>query len=237
MTPLLNRLQTICRWDPSLRLSKLGQVSKQWTTTALQGSGIPGWLILTRDERSCPLAVWVPRKENPVPQVIRVVWDERCFEDTILRVEYTSTSIYIADIWTWNGLNLFESTNFRTRMEFLRGIFDKVYTPCPVFESKKIELRENLRDARGREYYTDAVGERGVFVEESQDVFEVVATDIPDVYKMSNGCYLRVRTMQLSRHLRSLGRKFRVKCTQNEDTTWSPIIDSLSDTNGTKVKD
>jgi hypothetical protein len=188
---------------------------------------MPGWLCLTRDDSSKPIAFWVQRKDNATPQVFRVVWDERCFEDTILRVEYTSTHVYIADVWMWNGTQMFKTKSFEQRAKFLKAAFEATYTPCPEFETKAVSLRENATEIRGHEYYSDAHGEKGIFIESKPDVsdkYEIIATDIPDVYKVADVGYLRVRTMALSKQLRALGRVFTLECVQNEDGTWTPRI-------------
>ena len=230
----MNRLKTVYRWDPGFRMTRQGNVGP-YSVKVPQGGGIPGWLCLTRDESSKPIAFWIPRKENPVPQPIRVVWDERCFEDTILRVEYTPTHVYLADAWMLNGTPLFTTTTFSKRQELLKSLFS-MYTPCPEFETRAIQLREDIEDIRGYEYYNNSEGEKGIFAEckkEEKLKYEIIATDIPDVYRVADVGYLRVRTMALSKKLRTLGRVFALECVQNEDGTWTPVIDSLpSNTNG-----
>lgn len=217
-----------------MRMTRQGAVGP-YTVKAPQTNGVPGWLCLTRDELSNPIALWVPRKDGAVPQVFRMVWDERCFEDTILRVEYTFTHLYIADVWMWNGIPLFKKTTFSQRSAMIKSIFENAYTPCPLFETRKVDLRENAPDIRGHEYYNDTVCEKGIFMECKPDVtnkYEIVATDIPDVYKVADVGYLRVQTLALSKHLRTLGKVFTLECVQNEDGTWTPRIESPSNTNG-----
>jgi len=67
---------------------------------------------------------------------------------------------------------------------------------------------------------------KGVFAEckkkEETLKYEIVATDIPDVYKVADVGYLRVRTMALSKTLRAMGRVFALECVQNDDGTWTP---------------
>jgi len=231
----MNRLRTLYKWDTSFRMTRQGKVG-QYSIKVPQGGGIPGWLCLTRDEQSNPIALWIPRKEQPVPQPIRVVWDHRCFEDTILRVEYTPTHVYLADAWMLNGTPLFMTTTFSQRQDMLKSLLS-MYTPCPEFETRKIQLREDtMDDIRGYEYYTNTEAEKGIFAEckkEEKLKYEIVATDIPDVYRVADVGYLRVRTMALSKKLRTFGRVFALECVQNDDGTWTPIIDSLpSNTNG-----
>ena len=225
----MNRLKTLYGWDSGLRMTRQGQGQVgTFTCKSPQTSGMPGWLCLTRDESSTPVAYWVPRKPDAIPQIFRMVWDERCFEDTILRVEYTSTHMYIADMWMWNGTPMFKTKSFAQRNEFLK-LAMAAYTPCPAFETRKVEHRDNATDIRGYEHYTDAHGEKGIFMEtkpevQNHDKYEIVSTDIPDVYKVADVGYLRVQTLALSKHLRSLGSVFTLECVQNEDGTWTPRI-------------
>ena len=204
------------------------------TLKAPQGSGIPGWLCLTRDPvNSTPVALWVPRRIDPKPQVFRIVMDDRCFEDSILRVEYTSTHLYIADVWMWNGIKIFNRTSFAWRQTYLKDMISAMYTPCPGFESRAVELRdEGMSDIRGYEYYTDRIGETGLFKEETAPTettttYQITTTEVPDVYKLDGDLgYLRVRTLELSRALRTLGPSFRLRCVKNseDDGTWTPLL-------------
>jgi hypothetical protein len=135
--------------------------------------------------------------------------------------------VYIADVWMWNGIQMFKTRSFEQRAKFLKAVFEATYTPCPEFETKMIALRENATEIRGHEYYSDAHGEKGIFIESKPDVsdkYEIVATDIPDVYKVADVGYLRVRTMTLSKKLRGFGKVFTLECVQNEDGTWTPRI-------------
>lgn len=232
---LLQRLQDLYRWDSSLRLSKRGRVS-DFNVKVPQTNYTPGWLCLTRDEVGEPIALLVQQHRTPKITKVRCVLDERCYEDSILRVEYTSSSIYLADIWMWNASVLFTYTNFKQRQELLEYVYGNLYIPCREFESHEIMLRTSATSIRGYEHYTDCLSEYGTFVEiaeeDENDVYEITSTDIPDVYRLSNGGYLRVRTLELSRYLRTLGKMFKLKCIQNEDNTWSPVEISHQNTNG-----
>lgn len=234
----MKRLETLYEWDPTMRLTRQATRPIHGHTVKVpQGSGIPGWLCLTRDSSSTPIALWTPRKTVD-PQVFRIVMDDRCFEDSILRVEYTPTHLYIADVWMWNGIKLFSRTSFAWRQTFLQNILPLVYTHCPGFESREVELRsERMEGIRGYEYYTSSVGVTGLFREEvipTRKTYEINATDIPDVYKLEGDLgYLRVRTIELSRALRLMGSTFRLHCVKNpeNDGTWTPIIESRGNTN------
>jgi len=242
----MNRLRSLYGWDPAVRVTRQGKVPIDYTTKVAQGMGAPGWLCLTRDEFSKPVSLWVPRKEGAQPQILRMVIDERCYEDTILRVEYTPTHVFIADAWMWNGAPLFQTTSFASRQTFLRSVFPEVYTPCTPFESRRLALRETNKATRGFEYYTDAPGERGVYSETIDAVLsqpallpsstlaecQITATDTPDVYTVSTGGFLRVKTLAMSRALRAMGGTFSINCIRNEDDTWTPVIESHTNTNG-----
>lgn len=234
----MKRLQTLYGWDPAARMTRQATKPIRGSTARVpQGSGIPGWLCLTRDPASsAPVALWVPRRVDPKPQVFRIVMDERCFEDSILRVEYTSTHLYIADVWMWNGVKMFNRTSFAWRQTYLNEMISVMYTSCPGFESRAVELRnDGMPDVRGYEYYTDRIGETGLFKEEipeaaprtEKTTYQITTTDVPDVYKLEGDLgYLRVRTLELSRTLRSLGPSFRLHCVKNpeDDGTWTPVL-------------
>jgi hypothetical protein len=190
--------------------------------SAPQGKGIPGWIWLTRNPT--PIAYWIPRKDTPNLEPIRMALDERCYEDSILRVERTATHFYIADVWMWNGTPIFHKTSFQERQTFLEKIYT-LYTPS-IFETLPILLRSAVTDTRGKEYYTDDKGVYGIYIE-NVNTIEIVKTDIPDVYRIpSVGEYLRVQTLALSKRLRTLGDVFHLVCTRNEDGTWTPKLDS-----------
>ena len=241
----MKRLQSVYDWDPSMRMTRQATKPIRGSTVKVpQGSGVPGWLCLTRDPtNSAPLAIWVPRRVDPKAQVFRIVMDERCFEDSILRVEYTPTHLYIADVWMWNGVKIFNRTSFAWRQTYLRDMLPTMYTSCPGFESRAVELRgDTIADIRGYEYYTDRIGETGLFKEEEpvaeSRTYQITTTDVPDVYKLEGDLgYLRVRTLELSRALRAMGPSFRLQCVKNaeDDGTWTPIIESHGNTNGSRT--
>jgi hypothetical protein len=218
-------------WDPSLRLSRLGtRPNSQEVISVPQGNGTPGWIYLTRNPD--PIAFWVNRVENANGTPLRIVMDDRCFDETIFRVERTSTHLYIADVWMWNGTPLFGTTTFKERQDILEKIYT-LYTSCPGFETCPVQLRKDVKDVRGLEYYSNEKGARGIFVEHTG--FEITKTGVPDVYRVSDGGYLRVKTLALSKHLRTLGEKFVLDCKKNEDGTWTPILSSGTLTNGSNT--
>jgi hypothetical protein len=92
---------------------------------------------------------------------------------------------------------------------------------------------EAMTDIRGYEYYTDRIGETGLFKEETptpiakETTYQITTTDLPDVYKLEGDLgYLRVRTLDLSRALRTMGPSFRLQCVKNpeDDGTWTPVL-------------
>ena len=88
---------------------------------------------------------------------------------------------------------------------------------------------------RGLEYYSNEKGARGIFVEHTDSRFLVTKTEVPDVYRVSNGGYLRVKTLALSKQLKTLGDTFTIDCEKNEDGTWTPILSSGTLTNGSNT--
>ena len=191
-----------------------------------QGNGAPGWLWLTRNP--IPVAYWIPRQDSAVPEPIHIVMDERCFEDTLLRVERTRTHIYIADVYMWNGMSLYSSTTFEQRQTYCANLL-ALYTSCPAFETYALLSRADVPECRGYEHFVQEKGAKGVFVpvQPTVETESIVRTDIPDVYKLpAHNEYLRVKTLALSKHLRGLGAAFNLPCVRNEDGTWTPKIES-----------
>ena len=138
---------------------------------------------------------------------------------------------------------MFNRTSFAWRQTYLRDMLPTMYTSCPGFESRAVELRgDTIADIRGYEYYTDRIGETGLFKEEEpvaeSRTYQITTTDVPDVYKLEGDLgYLRVRTLELSRALRAMGPSFRLQCVKNaeDDGTWTPIIESHGNTNGSRT--
>jgi hypothetical protein len=136
----------------------------------------------------------------------------------------------------FNSKPIFDSTTFEERQTRMKTLYSTFYTPCPVFESFCIQMRSDLTDVRGKEYYTNQRGAIGIFVEDkvSEDEVEldIVKTDIPDVYKIpAIKEYLSVKTLVLSTYLRTLGASFRLRCLNNKDGTWTPLLSSFPLTN------
>jgi hypothetical protein len=135
---------------------------------------------------------------------------------------------------------MFEKMNFADRATFLQNAIPVVYTPCQAFESRRVALRDVSVSARGYEYYTNSPGEKGIYSDAvvapapvaDTNRYEIMATDVPDVYSVSAGGYLRVKTLALSKALRAMGRKFVLECQKNVDGTWTPVIESHPNTNG-----
>jgi hypothetical protein len=224
----VNRLRTVYKWDEDRRMTCLAPPPAQYEVKVAQGFGVPGWLCLTRDSSSQPVAYWVQR--NRSVQILRIVLDDRCFEDTILRVEYTPTHVFIADVWMWNGSPTFKTTTFAWRQAFLEEVFPLVYTSCPGFESRAFALRNHVgASVRGYEYYTNGKGSTGKFSlaapPPAKTTYEIHATEVPDVYRLAVGGYLRVKTLALSKRLAAMGKVFRLECVKNgDDDTWTPLL-------------
>ena len=144
--------------------------------------------------------------------------------------------MYLADLWMFNGTPIFDRTTFEERQIKLKEVFSTFFTNCPAFQSSSLDLRSNMKDHRGKEYYTNDRGAKGIFVEndikKDELKLEVIRTDTPDVYRIpSNGEYLRVRTLSLSCYLNSLDDRFFIRCKNNYDGTWDPLLSSNTLTN------
>lgn len=164
-------------------------------------SGLPdnGWLFLTRNPD--PIAFFIDRVKDLTP--LRLVMDERCFEDTLIRVTRTETTLVLHDLVLLNGTR-------PTRKEQLAALHANAYTSVPVFETYRLVLCDPTDDG---------------------EAVTVSRTDVPDVYRVSSGGYLRVPTLALSRHLRTLGERFQIRAIDNRDGTWtisSPITNEVS---------
>lgn len=122
--------------------------------------GNPGWLLLTHNEQSDPVALFVDKHEKPIS--LPIILDERMFSDTVLRVIQLKPDVYMAcDIRYLNGLCVYEKLNFVARRALLENLLDAFHTT---------ELTALLTEApvdcilHGWEHYDDEPGTLGVFL-------------------------------------------------------------------------
>lgn len=151
--------QRIKRLYPWKLLVKKGEQTSQ-TVRVPQYSGIPGWLLLTHNEKSEAKALFVTTKSEEVP----IVLDERLFSDTVLRVVRVKPSIFLAyDIPIYNGTNLVETKSYSKRSALLKTLLDTFHSP----DLTALVLPEDAPYGsilRGHEWYDEDPGTMGVFI-------------------------------------------------------------------------
>ncbi len=122
--------------------------------------GNPGWILLTHDEESKPLALFVDKHDKPVS--LPIILDERMFSDTVLRVIQLKSDVFLAcDIRYLNGTNVYEKLNYSARRSLLENLLDEFH---------RTDLTALLTEApvdcilHGWEHYDDSPGSLGVFL-------------------------------------------------------------------------
>lgn len=143
-------------WKP---LVKKGELSSQ-TFRVPQYSGIPGWLLLTHDEKNQAKALFVTTKSEEVP----IVLDERVFSDTVLRVVRLSPKLFLVyDIPIFNGTNLVETKGYPDRKKLLTELLEEFHSP----DRTALVLPEDAPYGsllRGYEWYDELPQTMGVFL-------------------------------------------------------------------------
>jgi hypothetical protein len=146
-----------CPWKPHV---KKGSVEDRHHQKIPQYVGNPGWLLLTHNEQSDPVALFVDKHEKPVS--LPIILDERMFSDTLIRVIQLKPEVYIAcDLRYLNGTNVYEKLNYTNRYALLENLLDAFHTT---------ELTALLTEAptdsilHGWEHYDDEPGTLGVFL-------------------------------------------------------------------------
>lgn len=151
------RMRRLCPWKPHV---KKGSVEDRHHLKIPQFVGNPGWLLLTHNEHSDPVALFVDKHDKPVS--LPIVLDERMFSDTVLRVIQMKPDEYMAcDIRYLNGTNVYDKMNYATRRELLKSLLDAFHTT---------ELTALMTGPpyyallHGFEHYDDEPGSLGVFL-------------------------------------------------------------------------
>jgi hypothetical protein len=218
----MDRFRRLYKWASDLKLSKRMTPCDDQTIRVPQTIGQAGWLILHRNPKS--ECLWVVRSQL-ASQSVSFVIDERCFDDTIFRVEKTNTNIYLADVFLWQGVPVHTTLSFSERQSLLEGFLRTCYTPCPEFEWKPLRLRsEATIQLKGFEYYSDAPGNIGAFTEDTRVLYTIRRTEIPDVYSVDGeDGYLDVPDLPTSQHLLALGECFQLFCKKQENDLWEIV--------------
>lgn len=155
--------------------------------------------------------------------------DERICGDTLLRVEKIGPLEFaVADIWLYNGNCVFACSTFEQRYEWLQKLLS-TFTRCienvTIDLIHKSDLDFNQIQIRGYECYIDEMGKTGYFVEDDGTrMMKVKKLQLPDCYEVEGGGYLRVPTLSLSHHLRSLGDSFQLRCKKMDAESWSVVV-------------
>ena len=217
------RFHRLYKWASDLRMSKKSEPYDYQTIRAPQTEGQAGWLILNRNPN--PEALFVIRSQLSSQKVSYVI-DERCFDDTIIRVEKGKDAIYLADIYVWQGVQVHSTMSFAERQELLKGFYKHLYTPCSAFEWMPLKLRsEATCKIKGYEYYSDEPGNIGSFTDDVRTAYTIRRTSVSDVYAVEGQAgYLEVPTLEVSQALRRMPDVFECYCKRTEDDEMWEII-------------
>jgi hypothetical protein len=158
---------------------------------------------------------------------IPCIADERICGDTILRAERMGPfEFVIADIFIFNSNCVYACSTFEQRYHWLKELMDTF-----IYNSKnstqfihKKDLNHTHR-IRGYEEHLDEPGKHGYFADvEDKDIKEVTKLSIPDCYEVSPADgYVRVPDLKTSVFLRSKGQTFKLKCSKNQDGSWTVL--------------
>jgi hypothetical protein len=150
-------MRRLCPWKPHV---KKESVKDHHLLKIPQYVGNPGWILLTHDEESKPLALFVDKHDKPVS--LPIILDERMFSDTVLRVIQLKSDVFLAcDIRYLNGTNVYEKLNYSARRSLLENLLDEFH---------RTDLTALLTEApvdcilHGWEHYDDSPGSLGVFL-------------------------------------------------------------------------
>ncbi len=151
------RIRRLCPWKPHV---KKGNVEDRHLLKIPQYVGNQGWVLLTHNEESKPIALFVDKRETPV--VLPIVLDERLCSDTVIRVVQLKPSVFLAcDIRVLNGICVYEKLSYAARHALLEDLLNAFH---------HTDLTALLIDAptdcilHGWEHYDDEPGTIGVFL-------------------------------------------------------------------------
>jgi hypothetical protein len=139
---------------------KKGSVEDRHHQKIPQYVGNPGWLLLTHNQDSNPVALFVDKHDKVTS--LPIVLDERVFSDTVLRVIQLKPDVFLAcDIRYLNGTCVYEKLSYTARRALLESLLDAFH---------HTELTALLTEApmdsllHGWEHYDDEPGTLGVFL-------------------------------------------------------------------------
>lgn len=172
------------------------------------------------------MCVWITPHES---RKLTCIADERICGDTLLRVEKIGDKEFaVSDIWLYNGNCVFACSTFQQRYEWLQKLLS-TFTDCienvTIDLIHKSDLDFSQIEIRGYECYTNEIGKSGYFVDDDGTrMLKVKKLQLPDCYEVESGGYLRVPTLTMSHHLRSLGDVFEVRCKKADEESWNVVF-------------
>lgn len=117
-------------------------------------------MLLTHSKEGDPLALFVDRHDAVTS--VPIIFDERVFSDTVLRVIQLNSDVYIAcDIRYLNGICVYEKLSYAKRRELLESLLDAFHHTDLTALLTEAPVGSSLH---GWEYYDDEPGTMGVFL-------------------------------------------------------------------------
>ena len=219
-----SQLQTLYAWTPSSRLVFRKPVPTDCKTFRVpQTTGTSGWIIFTY-ENAIPVCLWMTAQEcRKIPCIV----DERMCGDTFLRAERMSPfEFVISDVFIFNSNCVFACSTFEQRYHWLKELMERFIYPTK-FTAQFIHKKDlnKSHKVRGYEEHPQDMGKHGYFVD-SDDKLDITKLPIPDCYEVSGGGYLKVPDLKTSVFLRSKGSSFKLKCSKNDDGSWT-ILENI----------
>jgi hypothetical protein len=124
--------------------------------------GNPGWMYLTHNENSEPVAIFADKQEKLTQ--IYIVLDERLFSDTVFRVVRLGPTLFVVyDIRYLNGKCIYETMNFETRHQRIKDLLSEFHQTDLVALLTPDEVPDTY-PIRGYEFYDENPGTIGVFL-------------------------------------------------------------------------
>lgn len=153
------RMRRLCPWKPHV---KKESVRDHHLRKIPQYAGTPGWVLLTHNEDSIPVALFVDKNDKVTP--LPIILDERLFSDTVLRVVQLKPNVFVVcDIRYLNGTCVYEKLSYIARRALLESLLDAFHhTELTAFLTYDEVPEGSL--IHGWEHYDDEPGTMGVFL-------------------------------------------------------------------------
>jgi hypothetical protein len=152
-------MKHLCPWKPHV---KKGSVKDHLPPKIPQYVGTQGWILLTHDENSRPVAIFVDKNDKAT--LIPIVMDERLFSDTVIRVVQWKPTVFLAcDIRYLNGTCVYDKLSYTARRALLESLLD-AFHHTELSALLTYEQVPEDSSIHGWEYYDDQPGTLGVFL-------------------------------------------------------------------------